>query len=113
MCVTAFDFIVHDIRPLHAIEGKGLQSFVSTCIEICAKCGNVTVDAILPPRSTTKRKLDDKCKVVKANLAEVQKAIANYGLIGMTSDMSSDIKNRHDISITVHFVKEAHLCLDV
>jgi len=42
---------------------------------------NVTVNTILPSRSTIKRKLDDKCKVVKANLAkEIQKAIANYGL---------------------------------
>jgi len=43
------------------------------------KCGNVTVDNILPSRSTIKTKLDDKCKLVKANLAEVQKAIADYG----------------------------------
>ena len=109
VCDAALDFIVHDIRPLHAIEGKGLQSLVSACIEIGAKCSNVTVDTILPSRSTVKRKLDDKCKLVKANLAEVQKAIADYGLFGMTSDMWSDIKNRHYISITVHFVKEAQM----
>jgi len=42
---------------------------------------NVTVNTILPSRSTIKRKFDDKCKVVKANLAkEIQKVIANYGL---------------------------------
>ena len=46
---------------------------------------------------------------LKANLAEVQKAIADYGLFGMTSDMWSDIKNRHYISITKHFVKEAQM----
>ena len=110
MCDAALDFIVHDIRPLHAIEGKGLQSLVSACIEIGAKCGNVTVDTILPSRSTVKRKLDDKCKLVKANLAEeVQKAIADNGLFGMTSDMWSDIKNRHYISTTVHFVKEPQM----
>jgi len=110
VCDAALDFIVHDIRPLHAIEGKGLQSLVSACIEIGAKCGNVTVDTILPSRSTVKRKLDDKCKLIKANLAEeVQKAIADNGLFGMTSDMWSDIKNRHYISITVHFVKEAQM----
>ena len=100
---------MHDIRPLHAIEGKGLQSLVSACIEIGAKCGNVTVDAILPSRSTVKRKLDDKCKMVKANLAGVQKAIADYGLFGMIADMWSDIKNRHYISITVYIVKEAQM----
>jgi len=33
---AALDFIVHDIRPLHAIKGKGLQSHFSTCIEIGA-----------------------------------------------------------------------------
>ena len=70
-----------DIRPLHAIKGKGFQSLFSTCIEIGAKCGNVTVDTILPSRSTIKRKLDYECNLVKANLAkEIQKAIANYGL---------------------------------
>jgi len=88
VCDAALDFIVHDIRPLHAIEGKDLQSLVSACIQIGAKCGNVTVDTILPSRSTVKRKLDDKCKLVKANLAEVQKAIADYGLFGMTSDIN-------------------------
>jgi len=40
VCDAALDFIVHDIRPLHAIEGKGLQSLVSACIEIGDKCGN-------------------------------------------------------------------------
>jgi len=46
-----------------------------------SKCGNVTVDTILPSRSTIKKKLDDKCKLVKANLAkEILKAIANNGL---------------------------------
>jgi len=46
-----------------------------------SKCDNVTVDTILPSRSTTKKKLDDKCKLVKANLVkEKQKAIANNGL---------------------------------
>ena len=85
-------------------------SLVSACIEIGAKCSNVTVDTILPSRSTVKRKLDDKCKLVKANLAEeVQNAIADNGLFGMTSDMWNDIKNRHYISITVHFVKEAQM----
>ena len=45
------------------------------------KCDNVTVDTILPSRSTIKKKLDDKCELVKANLAkEKQKAIANNGL---------------------------------
>ena len=93
MCDAALDFIVHDIslRPLHAIEGNGLQSLVNACIEIGAKCGNVTVDTILPSRSTVKRKLDDKCKLVKANLAEVQKAIADNGLFGMTSDICGAI----------------------
>jgi len=46
-----------------------------------SKCDNVTDDTILPSRSTIKKKLDDKCKLVKANLAkEKQKAIANNGL---------------------------------
>jgi len=46
-----------------------------------SKCDNVTIDTILPSRSTIKKKLDDKCKLVKANLAkEKQKAIANNGL---------------------------------
>jgi len=48
-----------------------------------SKCDNVTVDTILPSRSTRtiKKKLDDKRKLVKANLAkEKQKAIANNGL---------------------------------
>jgi len=46
-----------------------------------SKCDNVTVDTILPSRSTIKKKLDDKCKLVKAKLAkEKQKAIANNGL---------------------------------
>ena len=116
MCDAALDFIVHDIRPLHAIEGKDLQSLVSACNENGVKCGNVTVDTILPSRSTVKRKLDEKCKLVKANLAEVQKVIADYGLFGITSDMWSDIKNRHYISTTVHFVKEpqrdAFTCLN-
>jgi len=31
----------------------------------------------------------------------------------MTSDMWSDIKNRHYVSITVHFVKEAQMCSHV
>ena len=57
VCDAALDFIVHDIRPLHAIEGKGLQSLVSACIKIGAKCGNVTVDTILPSRLTVKRNL--------------------------------------------------------
>ena len=46
-----------------------------------SKCDNVTVDTILSSRSTIKKKLDDKCKLVKANLAkEKQKDIANNGL---------------------------------
>jgi len=48
---------------------------------------NVIVNTIPPLRSTIKRKLDDKCKSVKANLAEVQKAIDDYGLFSMTSYM--------------------------
>jgi len=46
-----------------------------------SKCDNVTVDTIVPSRSTIKKKLDDKCKLVKANLVnEKQKPIANNGL---------------------------------
>ena len=46
-----------------------------------SKCDNVTVDNILQSRSTIKKKLDDKFKLVKANLVkEKQKAIANNGL---------------------------------
>ena len=46
-----------------------------------SKCNNVTVDTILPSRSTIKKKLYDKCKLVKVILAkEKQKAIANSGL---------------------------------
>jgi len=75
MCVAGLHLVslrmtFRPLQGLHAIKGKGLQSLLSTCIEIGAKCGNVTVDTILPSRSTTKRKLDDKCKMVKANLAK-------------------------------------------
>jgi len=74
VCDAVLDFIVHDIRPPHAIEGKGLQSLVSAYIEIGGKCGNVTVDTILPSRSTVKRKLDDKCKLVKSKFSRSTKS---------------------------------------
>ena len=102
---AALDFIVQDLRPLRAIEGKGFQSLVDTCIEVGAKFGRVSAKTILPTRNTIKRKLDDRASSIKNDVSqEVKKAMENNGLIGVTTDMWSDLRMRFFLGITVHFI---------
>ena len=102
---AASDFIVQDLRPLRAIEGKGFQSLVDTCIEVGAKFGRVSAKTILPTRNTIKRELDDRASSIKNDVSqEVKKAMENNGLIGVTTDMWSDLRMRFFLGITVHFI---------
>lgn len=54
---ASVSFISHDLRPLRAIEGKGLTELVNVCIEVGAKYGRVDASNILPSRFTVKEKI--------------------------------------------------------
>ena len=92
---AAIDFVSLDLRPLLSIEGKGMTELVKTAINIGAKHGNISAKKILPSRNTVKRKLDEEATVVKSKIAANMKiAVQENGMVGVTTDLWSDIKIR-------------------
>ena len=65
---------------------------------------------MLPSRFAVKRLACDQAIEVKAYLAQaVNNAIKENGIIGMTLNMWSDIKQRHYLGITVHLISNGKL----
>ena len=107
---AAVDFVSLDLRPLLSIEGKGMTELFQTAINIRAKHGNISAKTLLPSRNTVKRKLDEEAIVVKSKIvANMKIVVQENGIVGVTTDLWSDIKIRHFISLTVHFVKNSKL----
>ena len=97
-----------DLRPLLLIEGKGTTEIVQTAISIGAKHGNVSAKKLLPSRNTVK-KLDEEATVVKSKVANMKIAAQEDRIVGVMTDLWSDISMRHFISLTAHFVKNNKL----
>jgi len=54
----------------------------------------------MPSRNTVKRKLISSAKIVESEVVrDVQTAILDNGIVGVTTDMWTDIKVRHFISL--------------
>ena len=105
---AAINFVSWDIRPLAFVERKGMVDVVQTAINIGAKYGNMSAEKLLPSRNTVRRKLDQKAALLKTSIvADVQTAIQQNGFVAITTDLWSDLKMRHFISLTVHFVNSA------
>ena len=65
---------------------------------------------MLPSRFTVKRLACDQAIEVKVYLAQaVNNAIKENGIIGMTPDMWSDIKQRHYLGILVYLISKGKL----
>ena len=65
---------------------------------------------LLPSRFTVKYLACDQAIEVKAYLAQaVNNTVKENGIIGMTLDMGSDIKQRHYLEITVHLISKGKL----
>ena len=65
---------------------------------------------MLPSRFAVKRLACDQAIEVKAYLAQaVNNAVKENGIIGMTLNMWSDIKQQHNLGITVHLISKGKL----
>ena len=107
---AAVDFVSLDLRPLLSIERKEMTELVQTAINIGAKHGNISAKKLLPSRNTVKRKLDEEAIVVKSKIvANMKIAVQKNGMVGVTTDLWSDNKIRHFMSLTIHFVKNSKL----
>ena len=107
---AALAFTAIDMRPSRVIEGEGMIKLASALVEVGAKYGVMDMKSLLPDRNTLKRKALTTAESVKSSLVmEVNDAILRNGMIGMTTDMWTDIKNRHFVSLTVHFAEGCQL----
>ena len=106
------DFVASDLQPFKAVEENGLNELAQQAICISAKYGKISAAKLLPSRFTVKRLACDQAIEVKAYLAQaVNNAIKENGVIGMTQDMWSDIKQRHYLGLTVHLISKEKLIL--
>ena len=106
---AAIDFVSLDLRPLLSIEGKGMTELVQTAINIGAKHGNISAKKLLPSRNTVKRKLDEEATVVKSKIvANMKIAVQENSMVGVTTDLWSDIKIRqfHKLDVSTKLVKQ-------
>ena len=113
---TCCSFIAKDLRPTSATEGSGLNELLQVCVEVGAKNGNISVDDFIPSRFTVKRKnkIDEKAGSIKEVLSkDVVAAVKSNGLIGLTTDLWTDVKRRHFLSLTSHYVINSELCAKV
>ena len=104
---ASVSFIVKDLRPFRSLEGEGFNELANTLTEIRAKHGAVNANNIMPSRFTVKREVTkkEKCNISKCLI----KSIDAHGMIGITTDMWTDIKNRHFMSITCHYFGDGKL----
>ena len=120
-------FVVSDVRRLSAVESDGLIKFANAMIKVGATHGIVNAKAILPSRFTIKRSffLLFKKKRIKRSIEksasssseklirEVNKAIKKYSLVGITTDLRTNLRSRNFYSITIHFISSNLLQLRV
>ena len=103
-------FIVKNLRPFRRLEGEGFNELANTLIEIGAKHGAVNATDIMPSRFTVKREVTKRAKKEKCNISKcLIKSIDAHGMIGITTDTWTDIKNRHFMSITCHYFEDGKL----
>ena len=102
------EFVAADLRPFKSVEGQSFAKLAQTCFELGAKYGNTCGKLPIPSRHTIKRKVEESACKVKEDLAEeLLLAIKSNGIVGITTDMWSDLKQRHYISLTGHyFIKQ-------
>nr|XP_026694487.1 uncharacterized protein ci-zf(bed)-1 [Ciona intestinalis] len=111
---AALKFVSVDMHPFSAIEGKGLQSLITSCMELTAKHGIFSSEDILPSGDTLKRHADAKAKTIKkVTVEQMKEAIKEYGNISVTTDMWTDMKSCQFLSLTAHFMLNGRLTSQV
>ena len=104
---AAVAFVAEDLRPFSAIEGKDLLKLANALINVGAKHGKVDAAAALPARNTIKRRANKLASATKKSIVEeVKQALVNNYIVGMTTDMWTDLKSRHFIALTVHYISK-------
>ena len=105
-------YVVKDMKPFSSIEETGFIQLANTLIEMGAKHRKMDASQLLPSRFTLKRHVDQKSKVFKSQQIDlVKSALQQYGSIGITTDLWTDLLLRHFLSITFHFVNTTNLDL--
>jgi len=114
MHAACLQYVACDLHPLKSVEGKGLRNLIQAAIQVGATYGVLPAAELLPSRLTVKRKLECEAKVIKSTLLqEIKNAIQENGIVGISTDMWTDIKVRHFVSLTVHYVTNAILASHV
>ena len=108
--ITSVSFIENDLRRFRSLERKGFNDLANALIEIGAKHAAVKTNDIKPSRFTVKREVTNTAKEEKCNISKcLIKLIGTHGMIGITTDMRTDIKNRNFMSITCHYLEDGKL----
>lgn len=91
---SATKFIVNDLRPFYAIEGIGLNSLLSSVIDLVHKYPTISSDKImnsLPSRNTLRKHVVDSAKQCKIQIkSELQKALNFPGEFAIAVDLWKD-----------------------
>ena len=62
---------------------------------------------MLPARNTIKRRADKLASATKKSIVkEVKQVLVNNFIVGMTTDMWTDLKGRHFITLTVYYMSK-------
>ena len=103
-------FVANDLRSFKAVEDVGLLKLANTLLEIGAKHGMLGAEEILPSRFSVKREVIKRANAEKRNIGpRIKEVVTKWGMIGLTTDMSSNLKNQHFMFLTVHFFED--MCL--
>ena len=106
--LACVEFVCRDLRPLKSVEGAGMVNLVQAAIDVGAQHGKLDAKCVLPSRNTLKRKLVESAAECKISLSDsIKAAIKSNGIVGMTLDLWTDIKLRHFLCITAHFVENS------
>ena len=98
-------FVVSDVRLLCAVEGDGLIRFTNAILKVGATHGIVDAKAILPSRFIIKRSIEkSESSSSEKLIEEVNKATKKYSLVGITTDLWTDLRSRNFYSIIIHFI---------
>lgn len=104
---AAVQFVCDDLRPYHAIEGRGLFSLISATMELGKQYPNITpndLKSLLPARNTVQRavtsKSEDAKNMIKTKLHEAYKLAGGFAC---TADLWSDSYRQNNyLGITAH-----------
>lgn len=103
-------FCARDIGPYSSVEGPGFKKVLQSCVSIGSKYGNISVDDILPCRTTVAEHCHAEVIGSRKMLVDsINKFAVSHGMIGVTTDMWTDPYKKNFVAVTVHMLMNGEM----